>query len=158
MRRSTADRSTRCGFLGQTLSLPHTSTAHPLDRSQSVASARQPAIPLQPVCQRRDAPAHSAFCALLIARSPAPHIFSRSVHSRAFSQMARRAVAQSLACSSSPYGLAQDPALPRPWPRSGGAWRRALPASPPARGAGRVHGGRIGRRWCHPRAAILALL
>ena len=136
------------------LSPPHTSTEPTPDRSQFVASLRHPGIPSQPVHQRRDAPAHSAFCALLIARSPAPHISSCSVHSCAFSQLARRAAAQPLAWSSSPTGLAQDPPLPRPTPLCASARRCALPARPPSVRAGRLCCGRIGRRSCAPRAAI----
>ena len=134
--------------------MPHASTAHPPDRSQCAASARQPGIPSQPVCQRRDAPAHILFCALLIARSLAPHVSSCSVHSRAFSQMARRAAAQPSAWSSSAMGLAQDSPFPSPTPPCASARRCALPACPPSVRAGRLCCGWIGRRSCAPRAAI----
>ena len=87
-------------------------------------------------------------------QSPAPRLFSLSVRSRAFSQLARRAAAQPLAWSSSPTGLAQDPPLPRPTPPCASARRCALPARPASVRAGRLCCGRIGRRSCAPRAAI----
>ena len=95
------------------------------------------------------------FCALVIARSSAPRLLSPSVHSRACSQLVRLGTARSLACCPSSSVRARAPPLPRPCPGCASAGWCARRACSPSRCAGRMYGGRLGRRSGRPRAVIL---
>jgi len=65
--------------------------------------------PCSPCARAATLPAPATFCALLTHRSPACRLSSVPVRSRAFCQMARQPMVQTLARTPPPLALAQDP-------------------------------------------------